>query len=204
MGWTWYNVAEEWKNGKKTIDRKKECDSILTQKPREMDGRWIPGTEVLKSAMVGTTYYAAVKTTYKDGRSAVWAAVFLTKTECGKYDNFGYKDMDETCGPPECQCPKGILNLLTETDSTYAKEWRERCLKYHEWKKERKALESLPAGSRIRFINQHELRSGKKPGDEIILVKKVRQGTKRRQVYWTDGYYRWTKNLIPDEYEIVA
>ena len=112
--------------------------------------------------------------------------------------------MDETCGPAECQCPKGILNLLTETDSTYAKEWRERCLKYHEWKKERKTLESLPAGSRIRFINQYELRSGKKPGDEITLVKAIRQGPRRKQEYWTDGYYRWAKKLIPDEYEIVA
>ena len=204
MGWTWYNVAEEWKNGKRTINRKKECDSILTKKPREMDGRWIPGTEVLKSAMVGTTYYAAVKTTYRDGKSTVWAAIFLTKTGCGTYGNFGYKDMDETCGPAECQCPKGILNLLTETDSTYAKEGRERSLKYHEWKKERKTLESLPAGSRIRFINQYELRSGKKPGDEITLVKAIRQGPRRKQEYWTDGYYRWAKKLIPDEYEIVA
>ncbi len=84
--------------------------------------------------------------------------------------------MGETCGPTECQCSKGILNLLTETDATYAKERRKRCLKYNEWKRERKVLESLPAGSRIRFINQYELSGGKKPGDEIILVKKYDKG----------------------------
>ncbi|WP_251392009.1 hypothetical protein [Mediterraneibacter agrestimuris] len=49
-------------------------------------------------------------------------------------------------------------------------------MKYNEWKRERKVLESLPAGSRIRFINQYELSGGKKPGDEIILVKKYDKG----------------------------
>lgn len=204
MGWTWCNVTEEWKNGKSTINRKRECDSYLTQEPHEADGRWFPKMEVLKSAMVGSTYYAAVKTTYKDGSSKVWAAIFQTKTQCGQYFNFGYKDMDETVGPSECQCPKGILKLLTETDSQWAEEWRVRCWRYNKWKHERKALENLPVGSRIKFINQYDLNNGKKAGDEIILIKRVRQGTKRNQKFWTDGYYRWTKKLIPDEYEIVA
>ena len=52
MGWTSYN-AQYYKNG--TVDRKKECDEY-----------WEGGLnrghfKVLKSTMVGSTYYAAVK-----------------------------------------------------------------------------------------------------------------------------------------------
>jgi hypothetical protein len=154
----------------------------------------------LKSAMVGNTYYAAVKTTYKGGKSCVWAAVFKIKTECGKYYNFSYKDMDETCVPAEYQCSKGILKLLTETDPTCAKEWREHCWEYHKRKKEKEALDVLSVGSKIKIVNQFSLNNGIKPGDEIILTKK--QGTKRK--FWTDGYYHWGKQLIPDKYDIVA
>lgn len=142
------------KNGKNTINRKKEYDSILIQKPWEMGGCRVLETEVLKSAMFGTTYYAAVKITNEDSKSIVRAVIFPIKTEYGKFIIWGYKYMDETCGPLECQCPKGILNLLTETDSQYAKEWRKRCLKYNEKKRERNVLDGLPVDSRIWFINQ--------------------------------------------------
>jgi hypothetical protein len=36
--------------------------------------------------------------------------------------------MDES-GPCETDCPAAILDLLTETDSEWAKQWRERCRK---------------------------------------------------------------------------
>src|SRR3546814_16422316 len=35
--------------------------------------------------------------------------------------------MTETMGPCESDCPAAILDELTETDSTYASEWRSRC-----------------------------------------------------------------------------
>lgn len=40
---------------------------------------------------------------------------------------FGYKDMGESMGPCESECPQPILDLLTPTDSQYAIEWRARC-----------------------------------------------------------------------------
>lgn len=106
MGWT-YTQAKFWKKGK--VDRKAECDSLLT---------WGEQT-VLKSSMVGTTYYAAVKR-----GDNVWGAIFLTATD-GFY--FGYKDMDETCMPYYFDCPVSILNLLTPTDNEDANKWRNAC-----------------------------------------------------------------------------
>ena len=42
------------------------------------------------------------------------------------YD-MGYKDMDESMGPYESECPERILNLLTPTEHENALEWRRRC-----------------------------------------------------------------------------
>ena len=48
MGWTSYH-ASYYKNG--TVDRKKECDDVFSK----------GDCKILKSAMVGSTYYAAIK-----------------------------------------------------------------------------------------------------------------------------------------------
>ena len=82
--------------------------------------------EGVKSCMVGTTYYAAVRRKEDGGIDAV---VALTQLEDGE---FCFKDMSEICGPVEEKCPIGILKLLSPTDDKIAQEWRNRCLKNHE------------------------------------------------------------------------
>lgn len=124
MGWTHCFDGRTKPNG--SIDRKYECDRLLTWCRKDENGNVISSGEVLKSAMVGSTYYAAVR----NKKGEVWAAVFLT---CGRtrHDGtaWGYKDMDETMGPYEDKCPASILALLTPTDDKDANEWRERCRK---------------------------------------------------------------------------
>lgn len=129
MGWTTCFTATEWKyvGGRRVVDRQKECDKMLTWDAKDMDGNVIAVNRVIKSAMVGSTYYAAVERKKADGSREVWAAVFLT---CGRSSDgtiWGYKDMDETMGPCEDRCPAKILALLSPTDSKYANEWRQRC-----------------------------------------------------------------------------
>ena len=141
MGWTHCAFASNYKyvrKGWKTyrvVDRQKECDHRLTWERKEaevFDGRVYPPMKdtVLKSAMVGSVYYAAVRREVKGKEPYVWAAVFLT---CGKtkWDNteWGYKDMSEDCMPYCFDCPASILALLTPTDSASANKWREECRK---------------------------------------------------------------------------
>lgn len=135
MGWThcFASPYAVWKNGRQTMppaSRQKEIDKMLTWDSTDKDGNILSTNKVLKSAMVGSVYYAAVQTDKPGRESSVWAAVFLT---CGmvKHDGciWGYKDMDETVGPCESKCPASILALLTPTDSQWANEWRERCRK---------------------------------------------------------------------------
>ena len=105
MGWESYR-ATEYKHGK--IDRKAEIDK----------GQIFTG-KVIKSVMIGSTYYAAVDTGEK-----VVGGIVLTHTEGNE---FFYKEMDETCGPSESKCPAVILDLLSPTTDPDAAQWRARC-----------------------------------------------------------------------------
>ena len=156
MGWTWYRATHYYPNG--GIDRRAECDAYF------MEGLNRGHYDVLKSTMVGKVYYAAVKKLKKyDGcdekgewiysdlppeEQKVFGAVFITSTLMKDYFNFGYKDMDESMGPGDCDCPKSIIALLSETDNLYALHWRQKCLERCNGKP---SLGKLPIGTVIEF-----------------------------------------------------
>lgn len=75
------------------------------------------GSAILRSEVVGDTYYAAGRLT--DGR--VIALVTLI-------DGAGWKTMDESEGPYRTDCPAAILDMLTDPPpNEYARNWREAC-----------------------------------------------------------------------------
>ena len=95
MGWTSYH-ATYYKKGK--VDRKAECDAYWTE------GLNRGYYNVLKSAMVGSTYYAAIQPLKKnvgknergeniyedipENEREVFAIIFLTSTDIKQYFNF--------------------------------------------------------------------------------------------------------------------
>ncbi len=88
------------------------------------------GLQVVASACVGNrVYYAAAQRLENGVGREVFAIVCLVRWNPRDRDGliFGYKDMDETCGPNEAACPGRILALLSPTDNAYALAWRERC-----------------------------------------------------------------------------
>ena len=186
MGWTVYKATHYTKKG--TVDRKAECDKY----------RWGDEYELLKSAMVGATYYAAVR--YKT-TGQVFAAVFLTTIRKDFY-NFGYKDMDETMGPGEAKCPANILALLTEPDNEFALSWRERCRQYHADKKAPTAFANLPLGTRVLWTVCEGFANLKK-GQKVELVK-MQLG---KRVAWVDASHTFRmapKYVKPDAIEIIG
>lgn len=126
MGWTFYNARNYLPNGK--VDKKAECRELFKN-----------GYTVLKDSIVGNTWYAAVR---EEKSGDVFAAVVLTEDGDKDY-NFGYKDMDETVGPIECDCPKSILRELGETDSLLANDWRIRCWKKIEKKRDKREIQGI-------------------------------------------------------------
>ena len=129
----------------------------------------------------------------------IFAVICLTSTDIQRYFNFGYKDMDESCGPYKYDCPKSILDLLDPTDNEWANNWRKTCYENYEKKHSSNSLSKLPIGSVIEWTCQHEMTSGHKPGDKIKLTK--RKGWK--QSYWSDGYYKYRTGLIND-YTVIS
>ena len=110
---------------------------------------------VLDHALVNmSTFYAAVEQVNKaTGERRVWAAVVLVRfdnrsTYYRGDHNFGWKDMDESCGPYETKCPERILKLLTPTDNEYALSWRKACWANIE---KRKARKNLPVGTVLKY-----------------------------------------------------
>lgn len=173
MGWTYY-WANYWKKGK--IDRKRECDEMFTNEHYE----------VVKSQMVGTTYYGAIK--HKD-KDLVFGVVCLTKVDG---NDFGYKDMDDTMGPYAYDCPKSILDLLSPTDNECANKWRQQC--YANLEKKKHSISKLPIGSRIKIKMPYDTTYFHKD-DEVVLIK-MKRGY--RSTYWVvqNGSCYFNRNLM--------
>lgn len=91
MGWDYTHATHYTRTG--AIDRKAEIDELYTW---QNDTR---KAEVVRSAMVGSTYYAAIKITeLSTGETETAAAVALTHTNSRDYFNFGVKTMGESSG----------------------------------------------------------------------------------------------------------
>ena len=198
MGWTEYH-ATHYKNGK--VDRKAELDAMYNW---EDENRKV---EVLKSSMVGSTYYAAVKSCNKaNGYERVGAAVCLTSTNQKDYYNFAYKDMDETCGPYKYDCPKGILDLLSPTDNEYALEWRKQCYDSIAKKKNPNSLGKLPVGTIIKVVMPFNTKYFRE-GQEVRLQKRTKWGSNRTEWITMNGvrcsFTASLMKLLQENFEII-
>lgn len=190
MGWTFYHV-DAW-NGK--IDRKAECDALYTWN-NEQTG---DSCRVLKSSMVGSTWYGACERTRPNEKPYVFAGVCLTRLDSKEYCNFGYKDMDESMGPFQRDCPVSILNLLSTTEYEYAVEWRKACLenatKKAAARKDPNSLENLPLNATVKVNRRSE---------EILLQKATIAGRKRPVwVSWSDRIYYTTAQVKNHGYQL--
>lgn len=197
MGWTWY-VASHYKNGK--VDRKAECDAYFMESLNAGHYR------VEKSSMVGSVYYAAVTNlkkydaenkTYIDiieEEQETFGVVFLTSTNMKDFYNFGYKDMTEDMMPYYFDCPKSILNLLSETDNKNALEWREMCWNKINNRENKPSLGKLPIGTVIEF----------EYGGKTVRYEKTKPMYQFKTPFWFNGETYIPKKRIPENYTIVS
>lgn len=200
MGWTSYHANYYKKNG--TVDRKKEMDAYF------LEGLNAGMYEVVKSAMVGSTYYAAVKQIQRsvigeDGKynrvdipeaeQETFGMVMLTKTDMKDYYNIYYKDISEDMGPYESKCPVSIIKLLSPTTNEYAMAWRQRCLD----NAKTKDVKNLPVGTIIEFENWD--------GTVIQLVK-MNPAYQFKTTWWRyrdKNMYYQKKNIPWDKIKVV-
>lgn len=188
MGW----LEVDYNEG---IKRKDFCDALFT------DGLNTGWYKVKKSAMVGSTYYAAITKLkrYKtndceaveeipsDERRTYGVVVLTSKSN----SRIAYKIIDETMGPSYYACPKSILKILDDIDSVYANNWRNKCLEYH---KRNNDLNKLPVGTRITFPAL----------DGKVLVKSEPLGQFKRPFWRVEGEYKyWKKKNIDKNFKVL-
>ena len=150
MGWTGMKAKYYYKNG--MINRKKECDELIEACPDDY--------KLIKSALIGTCYYAAVRMLKKTEQSVV-GIVIKTTVRMKEDLNFLYKWVSEDMGPADTYCPDNILDELSETDSDWAKNWRAECRKCNERKQK---LSAMPVGAEIKVTCE---------GFEYVMTKTV-------------------------------
>lgn len=121
-------------------------------------------SEILASAVVKMrTWYAACRqVNHKTGKTGIFALVCLVRYNKRDREGliFGYKDMSETMGPSESECPAKILDLLDPTTNEYALAWRTRCRAAiaRRNRPAPKAGDTIIFGSDIRFTDGSESR----------------------------------------------
>jgi|ERR1035437_25189 hypothetical protein len=155
MGWTSFNLpkgtAKEW-----------------FKKTWEEDNKY----KVIDSALVNrSTMYGAIE---KVSTKEIFCAVFLIRWSKGDY-NFSYKDMTEHVGPNVVNCPKRIMELLTELapSSEYAIEWRKRVQEYWNRKANVSKLANgsiLKVTEAVKFTNGSEYQYFKKENSKRFIA----------------------------------
>ncbi len=143
--------------------------------------------KVLDSAVVSMKrYYAAVEKVEKaTGTRSVGCVICLVNFNLRDKEGmiFGYKDMDETMGACETDCPARILDLLTPTDSKRAIEWREEC--------RRRLCKVLPkAGQMIVLTTPMQFNDKTTQSRFRVVERKVRGRKKLLFAGEGGGYYR--------------
>ena len=195
MGWTgvymYEPYYENFRDGKGGFNRKEFLDAEFSG--HNEVHKW----EILKSSMVGSTYYAAIKrTNLLTEFSHVYGMVALTSCE---NNWFYYKDMSEDMGPCKYDCPENILSLLSETDIEYALEWRKQCREARLNKAYKAKIISLAKKNNrwVKYTLPRTFNSEYKKGDEVWLHWRALAWEHGKTKYgWTDGAYRWPRTMI--------
>jgi len=147
--------------------------------------------------------YFAVWHKGPEGKAEVFGGVILLQYASKSYHNFGYKEIEESMGPYQCNCPEDILDLLSETESEYALKWREQC---RENAKKNKHKRKLKDGTLIRL--DHELKFTNGDREQAFIYRKIGRKTRFEnprsgQMYKITGFNKMNFKIITDAVESI-
>lgn len=95
-------------------------------------------SKVLKHRTVGNHLWVAYEGIGAAEKKPMRAVILFL---LGKSDgNWGYKDIDESMGPCEVDCPESIIKAVGPTEYKYAVEWRKKVAEHHAAKKAKRNL----------------------------------------------------------------
>lgn len=135
--------------------------------------------KTLRKCLRGNTMYALVESG-KPGETMKFIMVYLLGANDG---DWGYKDVDESMGPCECDCPVKYLDEADEPVNEYAREWREKCRARAEAKAKQRAKK--PKVGEVWSCNGHRIKIARVKGSRIEAHNLT-----------AGGYYRIPKRLL--------
>ncbi len=97
--------------------------------------RFGDNSKLLQACTVGNHHWYLARTTHPDGTATTWIGIDLLQGG-GRNSGWGYKSMDESCGPCQYDCPISYLAKASEPTG-YAIEWRNKVREHHAAKKAR-------------------------------------------------------------------
>lgn len=162
MGWTSQRAIYYYKNG--AINRKAEIDQLFEE-----------NYKIIRSCLNGSTYYGALQDL---STGCVFGMVVLTHVDMKQEMNFYYKSIHENMGPAERKCPECILSLLSPTNETWTKQWREDC---HIYNTKKEMLRAAPVGTKIQLAPE---------GNNLLLTKTILRGKSTPQWVNFDEYIK--------------
>ncbi len=157
------------------------------------------GLRILASSCVNNkVWYAAAQVMKNDEPGEVFGLICLVRwnPKARSGEHFAYKDMCESMGPCEDECPERILNLLTPTDREHSIDWRARC-RANIARRRRPVAD----GALVRFPNPLVCRGGQEETDFRVH----KQGSKLR-FFRSDGagpyrvrdFYKLAWSILPE------
>ena len=150
-------------------------------------------SKVIDCTMVNNVVYCAVRyINVGNGRAEVYGTVITTFYAKNRQE-FITKEITEDMGPGYYDCPKRILDKLSEANSEYAKEWRKKCEEVLKAKKS-DILSKIEFGKAIRL-------TGEKHGGTTLYAYKLRKT--KVFVDWVTNRYFTQKQVRRIGYEVV-
>lgn len=135
------------------------CDTYPRSKADFIRSRFqdfAPAAEVIAHHCVTRTLWMVLEVKDNSKHYTRWPVghrfLLLDLVECEK-GCWGYKDMDETCGPYESDCPLRFLDMVPQPEGQYVADFRQRVRDFHAKKRDR---QKAAAG------NAHLLKEGGK------------------------------------------
>lgn len=116
------------------------------------------GHEIVKDATTkyGRNYWAAIK--LKGTNEITIVHCLFNGDKRDGYPCWGYKDMDESAGPCEKDCPLSLLDLCTDPPPGFAVEWRAEVRAYHAKRiAQLQVSKAITVGSRVWLRHNHKL-----------------------------------------------
>lgn len=127
-----------------------------------------PNYKVLAHRVVGNHLWTAMERTSDDGATERFIGLDLMRSG-HPTEGWGYKDLCESMGPCEVDCPLAFLDMVPPPDSKYAEGWREKVRAHHAATARRRKLRTQVKPGDVVEVAGHEY---------VLVAPRVRHGRK--------------------------